>query len=272
MTGGWEKRNNMRLLVYVLGPAGSGKSTFTASFSEWLLNEAGIALLMNLDPASTYLPYTPDIDIRTYVDAREIMKKYNLGPNGAIIASTDLMLVHLDKIREDISHFDDGYILIDTPGQMEVFAFRRTGEIIVRSLCEEKCVIVFLIDAILANFPSGFLSQLFLAASIYYRFKLPLYLLLNKIDLLSEKDLTRINSWIDNPEKLKEDLDKELKGYERILTLDLVKILQDFLEHFKIIPISTKRTEGFDKVYVELQKIYSGGEDFELPDYLKKYV
>ena len=79
----------MRLFVYVLGPAGAGKSSFTAIFSEWLINEGGIALLVNLDPATSYLPYTPDVDIRMYVDARDVMKKYNLGPNGAIIASTD---------------------------------------------------------------------------------------------------------------------------------------------------------------------------------------
>ncbi len=262
----------MRLFVYVLGPAGAGKSSFTAIFSEWLINEGGIALLVNLDPATSYLPYTPDVDIRMYVDARDVMKKYNLGPNGAIIASTDLMLTHLDKIKEEIDSFDDGYVLVDTPGQMEVFAFRRTGEVIVKNLCEEKCVIVFLIDAILANFASGFLSQLFLAASIFYRFKLPLYLILNKIDLISEKELARISSWVEDPSILKEDLDKELKGYQRILTLDLAQILQDFLEHFKIIPLSTKNMEGCDKIYVELQKVFSGGEDFELPDYLQKYV
>lgn len=260
----------MRLIVYVLGPAGSGKSTFSASFSEWLINESGSSLLVNLDPAAIYLPYTPDVDVRVYVDASSVMEKYNLGPNGAIIASVDLMLSHLDKLKDEINEFDDGYVLIDTPGQMEVFAFRRTGEAIVKNLCGERCVIVFLVDAVLANRPSGLLSQLFLAASIYYRFKLPLYLLLNKIDLLSSIDIENVTKWIEDPQNLKEDLEKELEGSERILSRDLAVVLEDFLNYFTIIPASSKKMEGFDRVYIELQKFYSGGEDFEMPDYLRR--
>ncbi|HDI32227.1 MAG TPA: GTPase, partial [Thermofilum sp.] len=92
----------MRLTAFVLGPAGSGKTTFVASFSQWAYNESIPVLTLNLDPAAEDLPYIPDIDIREYLTAREVMERYELGPNGAIVASMDLILNYVEKLRSGV--------------------------------------------------------------------------------------------------------------------------------------------------------------------------
>jgi hypothetical protein len=45
---------------------------------------------MNFDPAVTFLPYTPNVDIRRKVDYKKLMKESNLGPNGAITTALNL--------------------------------------------------------------------------------------------------------------------------------------------------------------------------------------
>ncbi|MEM1561081.1 MAG: ATP/GTP-binding protein, partial [Ignisphaera sp.] len=69
--------------IFILGPAGSGKSYLTYSFTNWLIEHGMDIAIVNLDPAVTWLPYTPDVDIRDYITVEEVMRKYNLGPNGA---------------------------------------------------------------------------------------------------------------------------------------------------------------------------------------------
>ena len=52
------------------------------------LAEFDVATL-NLDPGVVRLPYTPDIDVRTYVNYDAIVDKYQLGPNGGLIVAMD---------------------------------------------------------------------------------------------------------------------------------------------------------------------------------------
>ncbi|MEM2991134.1 MAG: ATP/GTP-binding protein, partial [Halobacteria archaeon] len=73
--------------IFIVGTAGSGKSTFTASFSEWLKDNEQTVATVNLDPAAISLPYEPDIDVRDIVDYERIMATRGLGPNAALIAS-----------------------------------------------------------------------------------------------------------------------------------------------------------------------------------------
>jgi len=47
---------------------------------------------INLDPGVEELPYTPQTDVREYVNVRDVMRRYGLGPNGALIKSIDTLL------------------------------------------------------------------------------------------------------------------------------------------------------------------------------------
>ncbi|MFP3296874.1 MAG: ATP/GTP-binding protein, partial [Vulcanisaeta sp.] len=85
--------------VFIVGTAGSGKTTLVNSFAEWLENNQYDVAIVNLDPAAEYVPYIPDIDIRDVVSARELMRKYKLGPNGSIIAAIDMLAVRAQEIK-----------------------------------------------------------------------------------------------------------------------------------------------------------------------------
>jgi len=62
------------LNVVFLGPAGSGKTTLTATFGEWLEKEIDYKIsFVNLDPGCEYLLYSHDFDIRSIITTRDIM-------------------------------------------------------------------------------------------------------------------------------------------------------------------------------------------------------
>jgi GTPase SAR1 family protein len=117
----------MRNSIGIAFTAGSGKSLLTASFSNWLKIAKQNIITINLDPGVSTLPYTPDIDIRDYIKIEQLMKQYGLGPNGAVIMAADLIAEETERITEEISTFTPDIVLIDTPGQMELFAFRASG-------------------------------------------------------------------------------------------------------------------------------------------------
>ncbi len=252
----------MPYYIIVLGIAGSGKTTLTGAFQGWLESYGFDVAVVNLDPAAEYLPYTPDVDVRDYVDAREVMRKYKLGPNGALIVSSDLIATRLDEIVDEINSLRSNYILIDTPGQLEVFAFRESGPLVLNAIIgDSKSVALFLIDSVFSRSPGGLLSALLLAASINVRLGKPQINVLTKIDLVSKEEVERIIEYMENPEEFAYSImgDK----FTRILwdLGDLEAILPK-LTAFTLIPVSPPNNEGFDNLYAMIQRVVAGGEDY----------
>lgn len=60
---------------------------------------------MNLDPAVRTLPFAVNIDIRDTVRYKEVMKQYNLGPNGAILTSLNLFATKFDEVKFRCGNF-----------------------------------------------------------------------------------------------------------------------------------------------------------------------
>jgi len=199
-------------IVFIIGTAGSGKSTLTAAFSEWLRMSKQDVSIVNLDPGALNLPYTPDVDARDYVDVESIMEKYRLGPNGALIMAADLLAEEVEAISKEIEDLKSDIVLVDTPGQMELFAFRASGPYIASELTKEPKAIVYLFDAVFSLNPLNYVSNLFLSAAVYSRFFLPQVHVLSKCDLLSENDVNKIVDWSANPKALEHAIEQKLEG------------------------------------------------------------
>jgi GTPase SAR1 family protein len=246
--------------IIVIGPAGSGKSTLVASLNDWLTTHHMDPATINLDPAAESLQYTPDFDIRRYVDARDIMYKYKLGPNGALITAVDLMINYVEQVIEFIENRKANYYLIDTPGQMEIFAFRQSGPAILDEIIgDRKAVTLFLLDITLASKPSLFASLLFLAASAYMRIRRPQIGVLSKTDLYPEEHIEKIMSWIEDPYQLLSDIREERIG----LVEDIVEtLIEAGAQTLEIIPVSSLTWKGLDELYAAIQRVVAGGEDY----------
>ncbi len=250
--------------AYIIGTAGAGKSTLVSRLIPYIqqFNPEINAISVNLDPGVKRLPYIPDVDVRDFIDIDEIIDQYQLGPNGALIAATDLMITSIDDIKDDIEEYNDPeWVFIDTPGQLELFAFRNTGPIIANALGEEKKSVVFLFDTNLCKTPTGFVSTLLLSASVQYRFLgISQINCLSKIDLFDDATVNRVTEWSTNFQKLKDAVDREQEGTIREMNAMLTGVFQNLGSLGGLIPVSSNLPDGIDFLWGTMQRIFSDEE------------
>ncbi len=252
--------------AFIVGTAGSGKSALTYTLSELMtIYELDVAKL-NLDPGVVRLPYAPDIDVRDYVDINEIMTEYELGPNGGLVAAVDMITSQSSEILEEINELSPDILLIDTPGQMELFAFRPTGVIVAKELGGERCVLVNLMDANLCRTPYGLINSLVLSISVQMRFFHPQLNLISKIDLLDEKNFEDIGNWIDDSLLFEDAINSSISGERREMAGELFHMIDKMNILAETMTVSSKTNHNMENLYGKLQLIWKGGEDFQVED------
>ncbi len=239
--------------VVVLGPAGSGKTTLVGSYGRWLESRGVKVGYVNLDPGADYLPYKPDFDIRKYIRVTDVMKKYNLGPNGAFIKSADLMLELGDQIYRELVRIPSDYVLVDTPGQMELFVFRENGpELlgILKRIGFPVAIVVF--DPLLAKKPSDLVALKLMATVIQLRLDVDSIPILNKADVEISDEVARS---LEEELVLMEALSREA-GVRADLAQSLVQVMDDYRQATRLVRVSALSGSGFDELYDIIHEVY----------------
>lgn len=77
---------------------GSGKTTFLHRLVSHTQASNIRGYVLNLDPAVMTLPFGANIDIRDTVKYKEVMKEFNLGPNGGILTSLNLFATKFNEV------------------------------------------------------------------------------------------------------------------------------------------------------------------------------
>lgn len=229
--------------------------------------------VINLDPAVQHVPFDSNIDIRDSVNYKEVMKSYNLGPNGGIITSLNLFATKIDQILDllekrtlpdpakpeskGISH-----VLIDTPGQIEVFVWSASGSILLDSLASTfPTVIAYIIDTPRTTSTSTFMSNMLYACSILYKTKLPMILVFNKTDV---QDAGFAKEWMTDFEafqaalRIEEDggsfggQDGVGSGYMGSLLNSMSLMLEEFYNHLSVVGVSAMTGQGIDEFFTQV--------------------
>jgi GTPase SAR1 family protein len=216
----------------------------------------------NLDPGVSKLPYSPDVDVRDYVNIESLMDEYGLGPNGALIMAADLIADQIEKISDEIEELKSDVCIVDSSGQMELFAFRASGPYIANELTKEPKVMVYLFDAVFSVNPLNYVSNLFLSAAVYNRFLLPQVHVLSKCDLLPSTEVNRIVDWSVNQKILEDSIDEKLEGNKRLLSRNMMQAIYKLGLQFYLIPISAKTNEGMTNFNAFLERILAEGEKY----------
>ncbi len=248
--------------IFIVGTAGSGKSLLTSKIHEYYTNAGSFASILNLDPGVETLPYSCDVDVRDFVDIISLMKQYELGPNGALIMANDLIATKIDEIRSQIEKANPDYLIIDTPGQIELFAYRSSGPFILQNLTSDQKVGLFLHDGSLVTTPTNFVSIALLATSIRLRLNLPTVNVLTKVDLIQEK-LRDILKWSTSLASLEQAISQETDGETYTLVSNILRSLN--LGGFAqgLIPLSNVTGEGMPNLEGALSRILNLGEEIE---------
>jgi GTPase SAR1 family protein len=248
--------------VFISGTAGSGKSLLSSKLQDYYSKNGAFAAILNLDPGVENTPYTCDVDVRDYVDYVSIMQQYELGPNGAMVMANDLIASKIDDIENQVNQVNPDYLIVDTPGQIELFAYRSSGRFIVDNISSDEKTNVFLFDGSLITTPVNFVSIALLATSIRLRLNLPTINVLTKTDLIEDK-LKDILQWSTDLETLENAIGKDTDGETYSLTTNILRGLNlgGFVQG--LIPISNVTGEGFLNLEGALSRILNLGEEVE---------
>jgi GPN-loop GTPase len=285
--------------ILVIGMAGSGKTSLIQRLNSHLHAKKTSPYIINLDPAVTHVPYSPNIDIRDTVKYKvstlilqssyatdlthdlssscslipqNVMKEFNLGPNGAILTACNLFATRFDQVMgllEKPRSPPLEYIITDTPGQIEIFTWSASGQIITELMATSfPTLIAYVIDTPRCLNPQTFMSNMLQACSILYKSKLPMLLVFNKID--AEKHSFAME-WMSDFDAYSAALDKDA-SYASTLSRSLSLVLEEFYQNLTVCGVSALTGEGMEDFFKGVAKCSVEYEAVYLPelDLLKK--
>jgi GPN-loop GTPase len=246
--------------IFVTGTAGSGKSLLTSNLLKWYNSNGITPISINLDPGVTNLPYDSDIDVRDFIDIYSIMENYNLGLNGSLILANDLISTKLSEIQHQADELNPDYIVVDTPGQIELFAFRSSGPYFVSNFFSDSKVTLFTIDGTLAQSPINYVSLMFLSQSVKLRLNTPQINVLTKRDKIIDK-LEEVLEWSNSISSLQNSLNKEKNQEQSLLSMDIIRTLYKSGHLTNPIAISNITMNGMINLSGALSRIFTQGEE-----------
>lgn len=208
------------------------------------------------------------------------MRQYNLGPNGGILTSLNLFATKVDQIialLEKRTSPDPAkpnakpieHILVDTPGQIEVFVWSASGSILLETFASSfPTVIAYIIDTPRASSTSTFMSNMLYACSILYKTKLPMILVFNKTDV---KDAEFAKEWMTDFDKFQQALREEEEtgafgteggvggfgagsGYMGSLLNSMSLMLEEFYRHLSVVGVSSMTGDGVDEFFAAVEE------------------
>ena len=121
-------------------------------------------LVINLDPGNdVQLPYDAAVDVCELITVEDVMSIHQLGPNGGLIHCMEFLETNynwlVEKISAAISGLTNPYVLIDSPGQVELYIHNSSLRNVVNRLMAKSCPLDFrlcavnLVDSYYANDP-----------------------------------------------------------------------------------------------------------------------
>jgi len=180
----------------VIGPPGSGKTTYVAAMAELLRSLGRKVAIINLDPANENMTYTADMDISDLVQVEEVMEQMKLGPNGGLMYAIQFARTNLDWVDSNLGKIDlSSYLIFDCPGQVELYTADDNMKSIIDHLTSQdyRLTCVNLVDSHHCSDAGKFVSVCLTSLTSMLQIALPHVNLLSKVDLVEKYGKLQFN-------------------------------------------------------------------------------
>ncbi|KZT41850.1 XPA-binding protein 1 [Sistotremastrum suecicum HHB10207 ss-3] len=255
------------ICIITIGMAGSGKTTFVQRINSYLHSQTPPSppYILNLDPAVSHLPFDANIDIRDTIDYKQVMKQYHLGPNGGILTALNLFTTKFEQVLGLIEKRSKSldYVILDTPGQIEIFTWSASGSIITDAVASSiPTVVAYVIDTPRTTSPATFMSNMLYACSILYKTKLPFILVFNKTDVQSHdfaiewmQDFEAFQAALSSRDTPGNAVDSEGEPtYMNSLMNSMSLVLDEFYKHLKAVGVSSLTGDGIPDFFAAVEE------------------
>jgi hypothetical protein len=149
----------------------------------------------NLDPAAEHFEYDASFDVRDLVNLDQVMEEFGYGPNGGLVYCMEYLYQNSDWLQEELDNFgDDEYILLDCPGQIELYSHLPIMHNLANLLVTwgYRVASVYLLDALFVMEPNKFISGCMLSLSCMIHLELPHLNVITKCDMADKEQIAQI--------------------------------------------------------------------------------
>lgn len=260
-----------RYAQLVMGPAGSGKSTYCSTLIQHAEAINRSVQVVNLDPAAEHFDYPVMADIRELIQVDDVMEDDTLrfGPNGGLVFCMEYFAQNFDWLEENLGHVEDDYVLFDCPGQIELYTHLPVMRQLVEQLqqWEFRVCGVFLVDSQFMVETFKFISGVMAALSAMVSLEIPQVNIMTKMDLLSPKAKKEIEKYLDpDMYSMMEDNSMTLRSEKfRKLTTAIVGLIDDY-SMVRFLPFDRTDEEGINIVLQHIDFSIQYGEDLEVKE------
>ncbi|NXX20025.1 GPN2 GTPase, partial [Podargus strigoides] len=252
----------------VIGPPGSGKTTYCHGMQEFMGRMGRKVTVVNLDPANEAMPYQCAVDIAELVTLPDVMESLKLGPNGGLIYCMEYLEANCDWLQEKLAAFKGHYYLFDCPGQVELYTHHDALKNVFAQLAKWnfRLAAVHLVDSHYCTDPGKFISVLCTSLSTMLHVELPHVNVLSKMDLIEQYGKLAFNldyyTEVLDLSYLVDHLasDPFFRNYRR-LNEKLVEVIEDY-SLVSFVPLNVQDKESMRRVMQAVDKAngYSFGD------------
>uniref|UniRef100_A0A8D0L858 GPN-loop GTPase 3 n=1 Tax=Sphenodon punctatus TaxID=8508 RepID=A0A8D0L858_SPHPU len=260
-----------RYAQLVMGPAGSGKSTYCSTMVQHCEALNRSVQVVNLDPAAEHFDYPFMADIRELIEVDDVMEDDYLrfGPNGGLVFCMEYFANHFDWLEDSLGHVEDDYILFDCPGQIELYTHLPVMKQLVEQLqkLEFRVCGVFLVDSQFMVESFKFISGVLAALSTMVSLEVPQVNIMTKMDLLSKKAKKEIEKYLDpDMYSMMDDSTDVLKSQRfQKLTQAICGLIDDY-SMVRFLPYDRSDEESMNIVLQHIDFAIQYGEDLEFKE------
>ncbi|KAF0975874.1 hypothetical protein FDP41_005201 [Naegleria fowleri] len=261
----------------VIGPAGSGKSTYCQTIQEHANSTKRVIHVVNLDPAAEEFKYQCAFDIRDLITLEDVMEEFQLGPNGGLVYCMEYLMQNMeDWFSEELNDYEDDYLLFDCPGQIELYSHVPIMQLFVKELERRgyRVCCVYCMDVQFIEDVTKYISGITQALSAMIQFETPHVNVLTKCDTVKgnqERQKVLQNLKVPDKTELLYALEKETNPHKKNspfsrLNHAIVSLIDNFnMVGFLELDISDEESIDYILSYVDMTIQYGEDEEAKEP-------